>query len=317
MSPGKKFKTSINSAVEDAFGKKVLWVIFLLILVSWFSDLLLDLIKHFLTPSLQGIILTYDINILVDSFIDTLIITIVLIVFWIFYKKGVSSYTYADRYDLLDGTEKVKKNILLCILSPYKAYNIKTDITREQGDEIPTETTGFDTLDKFASNLKNIPRDKTARDLRGTLYQSNWIPSLRVIEQYPEINEIIVITTSGNTGSYEQYEVFRDFLKTKFYKRNINVFNYKDYIVNNDIASNCAKGLPSNNFKQFTEAVLHIIHNIDTKDGQNCKNVVIDVTGGVSYMTAVLSAASVKNGIELHYTDTHEFTSHVLDINVN
>jgi len=312
-------KARINQAFQHVLGSNIKWVFPIFVLISWFSDLLLTLLTDQIIPFIAELFLEPEDykNVPLDSITGVLLLAVVSLILFFLYRKGIRNYSYEDLFNILDGTEKNQKNILIFVLSPYKPYDIRKDLISEESVAVPPEKTGYETLEIFKNNIGNIQEDHSVSDLRTTRFQSNWLPPLRALEEYKDISDVIVITTDGTLGSFDQFSVFSKFLKTKFGDRNISVHKYDEYIKNRDIGDRCSKGLPSNNFKLFQKAVLHIIHNIDAEDGNNCTNVVADVTGGISYMTAVLSAASVKNGIELHYTDLNDFTSHNLDISAH
>jgi len=309
MSLNKKFKASVANAFDQTFGKKVPWVLFLLILVSWFSDLLLGLIQKLLAKHLPDFMSLW--------MLDIAVIVAVIFLFTIFYSKGVSSYTFSDGFIVAANKKQSPKKILICVLSPYAPQKIDKKLadklSSEKGYLVPDEEMGYTTLEIFHNNINKDLKTKSAKELSATQFQSNWIPPLVAIEYYTEADKLIVLTTDGS-GSFNQYEAFHDFVKSFIGMRNLQIHHYTEYLRDIDLHTSYSTGLPSQDLEAFTNTVLDIIHNVECENDLNCADVAVNINGGFGFMTAVLSAVSVKNGIELHHTD-RELNSKPLDIN--
>jgi len=306
----KKIRHESSQALKHVLGKRLKYVMAILILISWLGDSLLNVVQDFLGETIP---LTSNFSIKSDLAIFFIATFFLLLVIYFARKSPPSDNFVAKAND-----NKVNsREVLLVNLSRYTPYG-----KLKQG-KLDFADKGY-SLELFKNNLSNFPNDKPLKEIAGTNFQCNWLPLLRAIEHYPNIKEVIVFTTLStpdNEGSHKNVDVFRDLVNKYFSLRHREIV-FKTYLSRDVMTSDHFKaaypeGLPTNNIHEFAQVVLHVLDNIDARYDKSIDSgdkIAIDVTGGMSSMSAVLAAVSVSKGTFMHYTDTNTFESQELDI---
>lgn len=304
-------------ALTHVLGKNLIPVIILLISISWLGDSLLSVIGLFLTHNSDWQTIWIESkNHLLIGFLSVTI----LLIFWSMSRQK----KHSDQFNKPSCTDnhKTERQVLIIALSTYNIHP-KAVLNTPEEPALTDRKQGY-SLQELRDNLKDLPSDTSIPDLRRTAYQCNWLPMLQAINNYPSLTDVVVLTTSGEKGSFGQINDFRDFVNQYFQlnHKDIAVRSYlnKELMTDQNLRNAYSKGLPANDIYAFSEVAMHILDNVIEKyksdqDVEEAGNrVVIDVTGGMASMSAVMAAISVSKGIFFHYTDTHSLKSQELDI---
>lgn len=313
----RKTRYKSAKALTHVMGNHLVPVMLLLISISWLGDACFTIfeqyVKHGATP--QTI---WDES---KAYIITgAVALIILLIFWGFSRKE----KHSDKFNKPSCTDnhKTERQVLIITLSTYNTFP-KAVLNTPEEPALTDREQGY-SLQELKDNLKNLPSDTSIPDLRRTAYQCNWLPMLQAINNYPSLTDVIVLTTSGEKGSFEQINDFRDFVNQYFRlnDKDIAVRSYlnTELMKNQNLRNAYANGLPANDIYAFATVAMEILDNViekykSDKGVEEAGNrVVIDVTGGTASMSAVMAAISVSKGIFFHYTDTHSLKSQELDI---
>ncbi len=295
------FRQALRDTFGASFGEAFGWALMLIVVLGWFTDSLLEIIKALLewrldTPEIYVYLIIFGIS--------------SLLIFGA-YHLGKKRFTFQESFARND-VEYAGKKTLICILSPYKSYPPK----QAPQDLDPKLTDGaIESIQDLENQIADLPAGASAEQLSASKFQSNWIPVLKTLETYPNVEEMIVITTDTDRGSFAQFDTFKRFVEQFSGERNIEVNSYLKYLKGSDVEKKCAQGMPSKDFTAFQKATLALISNLQEEKQTDCQDVIADITGGFGFMTAVLSALSVKNGIALHHTG-EGLQPNSIDINV-